>query len=244
MAAAINIDAVAKAAIEEVTRACSARLGAEAVSAPADVPASSGLTLTVPVTGAADGRLVIWFDRGSAGAYARTIAKTDAAPTDESITDLLLELVRQAAAAVMARPDAAGVEIGEPIVGQGTVSSGARANYVAMPNVASCLIAVGVASPAATRSADDRLGAVLDVDLPVVVRFGRTVMPLHAVAELGPGSVIDLGRAPEEPVDLLVGDRVIARGEVVVVGGNYGVRITHLAAGRDSGGSDREARTL
>jgi flagellar motor switch protein FliN/FliY len=172
------------------------------------------------------------------------IAKTDAAPTDESITDLLLELVRQAGRAVMARPDAAGVEIGEPVVGQGTVSSGARANYVAVPNVASCLIAVGVASPAAARSADDRLGAVLDVDLPVVVRFGRTVMPLHAVAELGPGSVIDLGRAPEEPVDLLVGDRVIARGEVVVVGGNYGVRITHLAAGRDSGGSDREARTL
>jgi len=77
MAAAINIDAVAKAAIEEVTRACSARLGAEAVSAPADVPAASGLTLTVPVTGAADGRLVIWFDRGSAGAYAGVSVPAD-----------------------------------------------------------------------------------------------------------------------------------------------------------------------
>lgn len=239
-----NIDAVAKATMEEVTRACSARLGAEAVSAPADVPAASGWTLTLPVTGAAEGRVVVWFDRGSATACARIITKSDAAPADDAIAELLTEIVREAAAAVIARPDGAGLEIGEPVVGQGTVSGGARASYVAVPNVASCLIAVGVGSLATPRTADDRLGAVLDVDLPLVVRFGRTVMPLHAVAELGPGSVIDLGRAPEEPVDLLVGDRVIARGEVVVVGGNYGVRITHLAAGRDSGGGERETRAL
>ena len=76
----------------------------------------------------------------------------------------------------------------------------------------------------------DRLDAVLGVDLPLVVRFGRTSLPFRAVAELGPGSVIDMGRAPEEPVDLLVGDRLIARGDVVVVGGNYGVRITEIVA--------------
>jgi flagellar motor switch protein FliN/FliY len=79
---------------------------------------------------------------------------------------------------------------------------------------------------------DPRLDAVLDVDLPLVVRFGRAVMPLRALADLGPGSVIDMGRSPDEPVDLLVGDRLIARGEVVIVGGNYGVRITELAATR------------
>jgi flagellar motor switch protein FliN/FliY len=79
---------------------------------------------------------------------------------------------------------------------------------------------------------DPRLDAVLDVDLPLVVRFGRAIMPLRALADLGPGSVIDMGRSPDEPVDLLVGDRLIARGEVVIVGGNYGVRITELAATR------------
>jgi flagellar motor switch protein FliN/FliY len=244
MPATGNIDAAAKAMIEEITRACSTHLGADAMSAPADVPAQAGWTLTVPATGAAEGRLVIWFDRGSAAAYARTIGKTEETPSDDATADLLIELVREASAAVSARPDGAGIEIGDPVVGQGTVSATARAIFVAVPNVASCLIAVGVATAAGSRSADDRLGAVLDVDLPLVVRFGRTVMPLHAVAELGPGSVIDLGRAPEEPVDLLVGDRVIARGEVVVVGGNYGVRITHLAANRDSGGADREARAI
>src|SRR5690348_10917206 len=75
---------------------------------------------------------------------------------------------------------------------------------------------------------DTRLEAVLDVGLPLVVRFGRAVMALRSLADLGPGSVIDMGRSPDEPVGLLVGDRLVARGEVVIVAGNYGVRITEL----------------
>ena len=55
-------------------------------------------------------------------------------------------------------------------------------------------------------------------------------MPLRTVAGLGPGSVIDLGRAPDEPVEILVSNQVVARGEVVVVGGNYGVRITDVVS--------------
>ncbi|HWB17227.1 MAG TPA: FliM/FliN family flagellar motor switch protein [Vicinamibacterales bacterium] len=88
---------------------------------------------------------------------------------------------------------------------------------------------------------DARLEAVLDVDLPLVVRFGRAVMPLRALADLGPGSVIDMGRSPDEPVELLVGERVIARGEVVIVSGNYGVRITELTGGES--GPELEAKT-
>jgi flagellar motor switch protein FliN/FliY len=42
-----------------------------------------------------------------------------------------------------------------------------------------------------------------------------------------------MGRSPDEPVEVFVGERLLARGDVVVVGGNYGVRITELAAGRD-----------
>jgi flagellar motor switch protein FliN/FliY len=44
--------------------------------------------------------------------------------------------------------------------------------------------------------------------------------------------VIDMARSPDDPVELLVGDRLIARGEVVIVGGNYGVRVTELAGRR------------
>ena len=68
------------------------------------------------------------------------------------------------------------------------------------------------------------IDVILDIELPLVVRFGRTELPLRALARLGPGSLIDLGRSADDPVDVLVSNRVVARGEVVVVGGNYGVR--------------------
>jgi flagellar motor switch protein FliN/FliY len=67
-------------------------------------------------------------------------------------------------------------------------------------------------------------------------------MPLRSLAELGPGSVIDMGRSPDEPVELLVGERIIARGEVVIVGGNYGVRISELTGNRQLS-VELEART-
>jgi len=73
---------------------------------------------------------------------------------------------------------------------------------------------------------------VLDFELPLVVRFGRSVMPLKGLAALGPGAMLDLGRSPDQPVELVMGDKVIALGEVVVVGGNYGVRITELTGTR------------
>jgi flagellar motor switch protein FliN/FliY len=66
-------------------------------------------------------------------------------------------------------------------------------------------------------------------------------MPLRSVADLSTGSVVDMGRSPDEPVELLVGERVIARGEVVIVGGNYGVRITELTNGRRT--AEVEARS-
>jgi flagellar motor switch protein FliN/FliY len=77
-------------------------------------------------------------------------------------------------------------------------------------------------------STDAKLEVVLDIDLPLIVRFGKTSMSLKALADLGPGSIVDIGRSPDAPVEILVGERVIALGEVVVVAGNYGVRILDL----------------
>ena len=81
---------------------------------------------------------------------------------------------------------------------------------------------------AGVEHAAGRIGVILGIDLPVVVRFGRTELPIRSLSKLGPGSVIELGRSPDDPVDVLVGDRVVARGEVVIVGGNYGVRILEV----------------
>jgi flagellar motor switch protein FliN/FliY len=81
-----------------------------------------------------------------------------------------------------------------------------------------------------TQTPESRIDVILDIDLPVVVRFGHTELPLRALTRLGPGSVIDLGRSPDDPVEVMVSDRVIARGEVVVVGGNYGIRILDVVS--------------
>jgi flagellar motor switch protein FliN/FliY len=69
---------------------------------------------------------------------------------------------------------------------------------------------------------------LLDVELPVSLSFGNATMPLKDVLKLTTGAVVELDRHPDEPVDVIVNNTVIARGEVVVVEGNYGVRISQI----------------
>ncbi|MGE3512297.1 MAG: FliM/FliN family flagellar motor switch protein, partial [Vicinamibacterales bacterium] len=83
---------------------------------------------------------------------------------------------------------------------------------------------------AAGPNAPSNLDVVLDIELPLSVRFGSTVMSIRALSAIGPGSIVDMGRSPDDPVEILVCGRPIARAEVVVVGGNYGVRITDLTS--------------
>ena len=66
---------------------------------------------------------------------------------------------------------------------------------------------------------------LLDVELPVSVSFGRAQVPLKDVLKLTTGSIVELNRSIVEPVEVIVNNCVIARGEVVVVEGNFGVRI-------------------
>lgn len=74
------------------------------------------------------------------------------------------------------------------------------------------------------------LPLLMDVELEVALRFGRRELLLKDVLELRSGSVLELDREVNEPVDLLLDGRVIARGEVVIVDGNYGLRVTEVAA--------------
>lgn len=74
------------------------------------------------------------------------------------------------------------------------------------------------------------LELLLDVELGVTLRFGERRLLLREILELSSGSVVELDRQVHEPVDLLVDDRLVARGEVVIVGGNYGLRVTEVAS--------------
>jgi flagellar motor switch protein FliN/FliY len=72
------------------------------------------------------------------------------------------------------------------------------------------------------------LDLVMDVELNVTLRFGQRRLALREVLELTTGSVIELDRQVEEPVELLLEGKVIARGEAVVIDGNYGLRVTEV----------------
>lgn len=73
------------------------------------------------------------------------------------------------------------------------------------------------------------LDLLLDVELEASLRFGSREMPLSEVMELGPGDVVQLDRHVADAVDLIVGDKIVARGEVVLVSGKFGLRVTQVS---------------
>lgn len=83
--------------------------------------------------------------------------------------------------------------------------------------------AAGVSPPAPS------LERLLDVELDATIRFGCRELPLKEILELGPGDVVTLDRHIADPADLIVGNKIVARGEVVLVNGNFGLRVTEVA---------------
>jgi len=99
------------------------------------------------------------------------------------------------------------------------------------PEAAGTLVAVAGPKhppPVPLMESSKTLDLLLDVELPVSVSFGRAHLPLKDVLKLSSGSIVELNRAVSEPVEIIVNNCVIARGEVVVVDGNYGVKIQHI----------------
>lgn len=89
-------------------------------------------------------------------------------------------------------------------------------------------------APAAAPSAaaldvpEGNLEVLLDVPLEVVVELGRTDLQIKEILSLAPGSVVELNRMAGEPINIMVNGKLVARGEVVVIDENFGVKITHI----------------
>ena len=79
----------------------------------------------------------------------------------------------------------------------------------------------------ALRSADS-LGFVMDVPVELCVEIGRRVMRLGELLKLGPGSVLELDKLSGEPLDIYANRKLVARGEAVVIGERYGVRLSEV----------------
>ncbi|MBX9929467.1 MAG: flagellar motor switch protein FliN [Gemmatimonadaceae bacterium] len=74
------------------------------------------------------------------------------------------------------------------------------------------------------------LSMLLDLTIPVTIELGRTKMTVQEILRLGRGSVVQLERLAGEPIDIFVGDRRFAEGEVVVLGEHFGIRITRIVS--------------
>ncbi len=81
-----------------------------------------------------------------------------------------------------------------------------------------------------TASGSADLDFILDIPLEVTVEMGRTKMLINDLLQLGQGSVIELNRLAGEPLDILVNNKLVARGEVVVVGEKFGIRLTDIVS--------------
>lgn len=81
---------------------------------------------------------------------------------------------------------------------------------------------------AGSREPVSNIDLIMDVNLKITVELGRTSKSIREVLDLGPGAVIELDKLAGEPVDILVNDKPIAKGEVVVVDENFGVRVTDI----------------
>jgi flagellar motor switch protein FliN len=213
----------------------------------------------VDVSGAMSASLVLGLREDAARRLAAAILGTEA-PTEATTGDALHALVTQAADAlageVSDRP--LHMVVGSPRRGGDAPGSDASHHDLVMtgdepPRVVAWIDTLGPDAPGATLSPAPaalpviatpavqaepqgrprNLDVVLDIELPITVRFGETRLTLDALAKLGPGAMIDLERSPDDPVDLLVNGRLIARGDVVVVSGCYGVRVSEVVSAAD-----------
>ena len=82
----------------------------------------------------------------------------------------------------------------------------------------------------------DGLSFVMDVPVEMTIELGRKTTRIGEVLRLGPGSILELNKANGEPLDVYVNNRLIARGEAVVVGERYGIRLTEVVVNDDGRG--------
>ena len=96
-----------------------------------------------------------------------------------------------------------------------------------------------VEPPAAPRPVTaEELSRLHDVSVELAVEVGRTQMTIREALALGPGSIVTLNRLAGEPVDLLVNGKPIARGEVVVIDEEFGLRVTEVLGPKRADASD------
>jgi flagellar motor switch protein FliN len=242
-----------QAAVGELAAVIGALLDAPGTAEASASAVNVQWAVSLAFSGPSEGTVVLGFDAESAQALAKLVMALEEVPSQTAISDTLLEVCGQALSAVGQRSGFEGLRLVEasivpspPLMEPTTIKVAAGDHFSAaiacwasgdtararIPAVPAAVWPAPAAPPSAP-AAPANLDLILDIFLPLTVRFGETEMSLLSLTRLAPGSIIDLGRSPDDPVDVLVNGRLVARGEVVVVSGNYGVRIVEVISAAD-----------
>jgi flagellar motor switch protein FliN/FliY len=227
-------DEIIARVVAELTRVIGATLDTSATSRAAGASLDGGYVVVLQA-GETRRDLRIYLTRAGAEALARA-ATAGAPPSEAQVLSALREIGTQAVTALDGSALGGPLRVADVALAprMPSLNDGLAFEVVPAGRDALWVMLAGQfepSAPGATAPAPSQtLDVIMDIDLPLVVRFGRTEVPLRTLTSLGPGSVIDLGRAPDEPVDVLISNRVVARGEVVIVAGNYGVRVQDVVS--------------
>jgi flagellar motor switch protein FliN len=258
----VNAAALGSALINELAAAMGALVGARGTASLSAAGSEPAWLVTIAVGDPAPGAVTVGLAEADCALLVRASLGEQAEPADTAIVEMLQRVVAQAVGALRESPLGKGllfcVETPARLI---TVPEEPPQFYAIALEQLAPVVAVWTAFESETGTSSATTGAnsggtgptpvvkpprgapgpevpsnldvILDIDLPLSVRFGQTDLSLETLTRLGPGSVIDLGRSPDDPVEVLVNGRLVARGEVVVVGGNYGVRILEVVSAAD-----------
>lgn len=248
-----------RAVLDEWAAVSAAMVGGHPVIEEEDEGLSAVWALNMDVAGTLAGTVTLGVTTEDAAQLAGLVMGFDEPPGDDVVTDSLQELAQQIASAVTVK---LGSELRVTVSGAVTAVPSApggsewsaivlgdlrtrvalwheltqvrqAATFVGPPTPEAQVPVAARPQAAISAPLPSNMELILDIELPLWVRFGETAMTLQALTKLGPGTTLDLERSPDDPVDVMVNSTVIARGEVVVVAGNYGVRVTEVISTSD-----------
>ena len=200
-------------------------------AAPGDRPDPDAVAVVASFVGSPSAELVVVAE----AVVAELTAAGVSAGTPVALTDALRPALEAAAARLGtgvlegARTDSAGSVLTDDAQLFALQASGTTLGWFAVRVRGTRVPGPGGASAVPTPRASMRV--LYDVDMTLTAELGRARLPLRQVLELAPGTVLELDRTAGAPADVMINGRLIARGEVVVVDEEYGVRITEIVSG-------------
>jgi flagellar motor switch protein FliN len=228
------------------------------VGVPSSDPATvsvAGLAVSARITGAAQGEIVVVVAQDLVDALQNTplgtldLAKAvqpaleaAAASIGSVVVDPGQSMSPEAALTALAgKPEAMFVPLtdGQQVRAAVALAVVSTASAVGTTDAFAGTFGAGVAGEAAGEAPRRGLDLLHDVEMEVTAELGRTRMSVRELLSIAPGAVVELDRAAGAPTDLLVNGRLIARGEVVVIDENFGLRITEIVG--TPGDRDRSA---